>query len=91
MGYDAQVAHAPFWVGSDKALRKSNARYQAFIQAARTSALWPRDPLLKGGGNQTYPLHAPDDSPLNEVAVGSALLKPAAFDSELLREHHTAL
>ncbi|NWL75908.1 alanine racemase [Pseudomonas taiwanensis] len=91
MGYDAQVAHAPFWVGTDKALSESNARYWAFIQAARTSPLWPRDSLLNGGGSQTYPLHASDDSPLNEVAVGSALLKPAAFDSELLREHHAAL
>lgn len=91
MGYDAQVAHAPFWVGKDKALRESNARYQAFIQIARTSPLWPPEPLLNGGGSQTYPLHTNSDGPLNEIAVGSALLKPAAFDSELLREHQAAL
>lgn len=91
MGYDAQVAHAPFWIGKERALRESNARYQAFIQVARTFPIWPQDPLLNGGGSQTYPLHVAGNGPLSEVAVGSALLKPAAFDSELLREHQAAL
>lgn len=91
MGYDAQVAHAPFWVGRDRALSESNARYKAFIRVAQTSPLWPAEPLLNGGGSQTYPLHAGGNGPLNEVAVGSALLKPGAFDSDLLREHQSAL
>lgn len=91
MGYDAQVAHAPFWVGRERALVESNARYQAFIQVAQASRLWPKSPLLNGGGSQTYPLHANGKGPLNEVAVGSALLKPAGFDSDLLHEHQPAL
>ncbi|BAN46299.1 alanine racemase [Metapseudomonas resinovorans] len=91
MGYDAQVAHAPFWIGRQRALDESNARYQAFIRAAQASPLWPSEPLLNGGGSQTYPLHVGGQGPLNEVAVGSALLKPGAFDSELLHGHQPAL
>lgn len=91
MGYDVQVAHAPFWIGRDRALAESNDRYQGFIQAAQASPLWPKHPLLNGGGSLTYPLHANGKSPLNELAVGSALLKPSAFDNELLHDHQPAL
>ena len=38
---------------------------------------------LNGAGSPTFRLHD-EGSPLNEVAVGSALLKPADFDLELL-------
>ncbi|MDH4870238.1 alanine racemase [Pseudomonas sp. BN515] len=91
MGYDAHVAHAPIWVSRAKALDESNARYQAFIHTAQASPLWPQAPLLNGGGSQTYPLHSDSNGPLNEIAVGSALLKPAGFDSDLLKKHQPAL
>lgn len=92
MGYDAQVAHAPFWVGSQRALAQSNQRYRAFLAAARRfPGLWPEQPLLNGGGSLTYALHAAGDTPLNEVSVGSALLKPAEFDSPSLDAHQPAL
>ena len=92
MGYDAQVAHSPPWIGRNRAFADSNARYQAFITTAQTfTDLWPAQPLLNGAGSLTYALHAQGDTPLNEVSVGSALLKPSEFDSDLLSGHQPAL
>ncbi|MEN0106609.1 MAG: alanine racemase [Pseudomonas sp.] len=92
MGYDAHVAHSPPWIGRDRAFADSNTRYRAFVTTAQTfTDLWPDQPLLNGAGSLTYALHARGDTPLNEVAVGSALLKPSEFDSDLLGEHLPAL
>lgn len=92
MGYEAQVAHVPFWVNQPRAFAQSMARYQAFIDAAKGFPdLWPKTPTLNGGGSLTYPLHTFDETPLNEVAVGSALLKPSDFDTRLLTAHRPAL
>ena len=92
MGYDVQVAHTPPWQGQAKAFTAADTRYRQFIASAQTfSALWPTKPLLNGGGSLTYPLHSQQHSALNEVAIGSALLKPAEFDTPLLQEHQPAL
>lgn len=92
MGYEVQVAHTPPWVSQASAFSDSMARYRAFIDAAQGFAdLWPADPILNGAGSLTYPLHALEDTPLNEVAVGSVLLKPGDFDSRLLSAHRPAL
>jgi D-serine deaminase-like pyridoxal phosphate-dependent protein len=92
MGYDAQVAHSPPWIGRDRAFADSNARYRAFLATAQQfTALWPAQPLLNGAGSLTYALHARGDTPLNEVSVGSALLMPSEFDSDLLSAHSPAL
>ncbi|WAC45549.1 alanine racemase [Pseudomonas sp. SL4(2022)] len=92
MGYDAHLAHTPAWVDQDNAFAQSAARYQAFIaSAAAFSELWPAQPLLNGAGSLTYTLHTRLATPLNEVAVGSALLKPSDFDSPLLDGLQAAL
>ncbi len=92
MGYDAHLAHTPFWTDKTSAFTQSTARYRAFItSAAAFSELWPQQPLLNGAGSLTYALHAQRDTPLNEVAVGSALLKPSDFDSDLLATQQAAL
>lgn len=92
MGYDAHVAHNPPWQGQSQALRDADARYRQFISSAQTfTERWPAEPLLNGGGSLTYRLHAQQQTSLNEIAVGSALLKPAAFDTALLDEHQPAL
>ncbi len=44
---------------------------------------------LNGAGSPTYRLHGAD-SPLTEVAVGSALLKPTDFDLDLLADFEPA-
>ncbi|MGP9827531.1 alanine racemase [Ectopseudomonas khazarica] len=92
MGYDAHVAHSPPWVRQQQAFADSDARYRAFIDSVRSlDKRWPAQPLLNGGGSLTYPLHSQQASVLNEVAVGSALLKPADFDTALLQAHQPAL
>lgn len=92
MGYDAHVAHNPPWQGQIKAFNEADRRYHQFIASARAfSELWPTAPLLNGGGSLTYLLHSQQQSSLNEVAIGSALLKPAEFDTPLLQAHQPAL
>ena len=92
MGYDAHLAHTPFWTDQASAFADSAARYRAFITSAAAFAeLWPQQPLLNGAGSLTYALHTRLDTPLNEVAVGSALLKPSDFDSDLLAAQQAAL
>jgi D-serine deaminase-like pyridoxal phosphate-dependent protein len=92
MGYDAHVVHSPPWISQERAFTMSKARYRDFIGVARDfSGLWPERPLLNGGGSLTYALHSAGDTPLNELAVGSALLKPGAFDTPLLAGHRPAL
>jgi len=92
MGYDAHVAHTPPWQSQTQAFAEANARYQQFIDVAQGLARsWPAKPLLNGGGSLTYALHSQSAGPLNEVAVGSALVKPGDFDTPLLRAHQPAL
>ncbi|WP_275547396.1 alanine racemase [Pseudomonas sp. Marseille-Q0931] len=92
MGYDAHVAHSPPWQGQSEAFDRANARYRLLIASAQAfTEPWPTEPLLNGGGSLTYLLHSQQQSPLNEVAVGSALLKPAEFDTALLEDHQPAL
>ena len=92
MGYDAHLAHTPFWTDPSSAFAQSAARYRAFITLAESfNERWPQQPLLNGAGSLTYALHTRLDTPLNEVAVGSALLKPSDFDSNLLAAQQAAL
>ena len=92
MGYDAHLAHTPFWTREASAFAQSAARYRAFIaSAAAFNELWPQQPLLNGAGSLTYALHTKLHTPLNEIAVGSALLKPSDFDSPLLSAQQAAL
>ena len=92
MGYDAHLAHTPPWTNQASGLAQSTARYRAFIaSAAAFNERWPQQPLFNGAGSLTYALHARLDTPLNEVAVGSALLKPSDFDSDLLAAQQAAL
>jgi len=92
MGYDAHVAHSPPWQNQLRAFSETDERYRLFISSAQGfSDLWPTKPLLNGAGSLTYLLHSQQETSLNEVAVGSALLKPAEFDTPLLKEHQPAL
>lgn len=92
MGYDAHVGKIPSLLESREAsLAKANASYRAFI--ARAQAQQPALDVLRltlnGAGSPTFRLHDAQ-SPLNEVAVGSALLKPADFDLDLLADFEPA-
>lgn len=86
MGYDAHVGKIPAVLESrDESFRKACARYRDMqaalyeaLPAAREQAL-----TFNGAGSPTLRLHG-KDSPLNELAAGSCLVKPTDFDLELL-------
>ncbi len=88
MGYDAHVGKIPAVVESRAAsLNKVCTRYREFVKAL--AAHLPPQQLaaltLNGAGSPTFRLHGAD-SPLNELAAGSCLLKPTDFDLELLAD-----
>lgn len=84
MGYDAHAAKAP---GGDVAgaLQRSNQRYRQFIDALPSAA----GLTLNGAGSPTHTLHS-HDSPLNDISLGSVLLKPSGFDLPQLEEYQPA-
>jgi len=92
MGYDAHTQKIPDLAGARaRAHQHVLDTYQARLQAMRASGLSPvNDALtLNTGGSPTYRLHRAD-GPANEVAVGSALVKPTDFDTPLLADLQAA-
>jgi D-serine deaminase-like pyridoxal phosphate-dependent protein len=88
MGYDAHVGKLPPLLESREAsLRKVWARYRAFLAvlAERLPPAQMAALTLNGAGSPTFRLHGAE-SPLNELAVGSALVKPTDFDLDLLAD-----
>ena len=84
MGYDAHVGKLPLASLRADALEHVKQVYQQMLQAAR-SKLGQAAVTLNVGGSPTYRLHDGSASP-NEVALGSALLKPSDFDTDLLQD-----
>ncbi|MFN3712302.1 MAG: DSD1 family PLP-dependent enzyme [Alcanivoracaceae bacterium] len=86
MGYDAHVGKMPGFIEStETSYRKANAIYQGFIDRARDQHgdLFHDQLVFNGAGSPTFRLHG-NESPLNEVSVGSCLVKPTDFDLPLL-------
>jgi D-serine deaminase-like pyridoxal phosphate-dependent protein len=81
MGYDAHAASAPWPRSPERAARASIRRYEEFLGRARER--FPEclegSPIINGAGSPTMSLHGLD-SPLTEVSIGSALVKPADFE-----------
>ncbi len=93
MGYDAHVTSAPPLLSSPRrAFEAATGRFAAFRDAVvtRHAGLIPGDPVWNGGGSKTYMLHA-EGGPVNEVALGSCLVKPTDFDVATLAAHVPAL
>jgi D-serine deaminase-like pyridoxal phosphate-dependent protein len=92
MGYDAHIGRIPAILESrDTSLAKAVATYRSYIECVRsTHPEFLKNPLvLNGAGSPTFRLHG-KDSPLNEVSVGSALVKPADYDLDLLSDFEPA-
>lgn len=88
MGYDAHVGKVPSMLESREAsLRKVITRYRAFVQvlAAHLPAAQLAALTLNGAGSPTFRLHGAE-SPLNELAAGSCLVKPTDFDLDLFAD-----
>ena len=86
MGYDAHVGKLPPMVETaQESLRKSNAIYQSFIDHLNKGfpELAKGDLCLNGAGSPTVMLHD-KNTPLNELAAGSCLVKGTDFDIDSL-------
>ena len=82
MGYDAHVGKIPGIVESRaKSFEKACAVYRS-MQAALGNA---QKLTFNGAGSPTLRLHG-EDSPLNELAAGSCLVKPTDFDLDTLAD-----
>ncbi len=85
MGYDAHVAKIPHSLQAD-ALQHAKAVYQDMKDAALQTfkpAHQGRNWVLNAAGSPTYRLHDGTGA-ANEVAIGSAFVKPSDFDTPLL-------
>jgi len=88
MGYDAHTQKIPDVAGSRaRAHEHVLSTYRARLATLHTAGLPQQDEVLtlNTGGSPTYRLHRAD-GPANEVALGSALVKPSDFDTEALAD-----
>jgi D-serine deaminase-like pyridoxal phosphate-dependent protein len=96
MGYDVHAGSAPaVFSGKEKAIRaaydRTMERYRAFYTHARAAhpALFAGPLTFNSGGSQTYRLFT-GVPPVNDVSVGTGLVKPSDFDTILLKDHKEA-
>jgi D-serine deaminase-like pyridoxal phosphate-dependent protein len=89
MGYDAHIAKVPDLPGvRSGALADANNIYREYAALA-TSALHPggapKGMIFNAGGSPTYRMHDGSQT-ANELALGSALVKPTDFDTDALHD-----
>jgi D-serine deaminase-like pyridoxal phosphate-dependent protein len=88
MGYDAHVAKLPLASLREEALAEAKAIYREYAGIATQGlhASATADAIVfNAGGSPTYRLHDGSGAD-NEIALGSALVKPSDFDTELLQD-----
>ncbi len=89
MGYDAHVGKIPGVIESRaSSFTQACDRYRAFKAVIKDQhpSLYHAGLVFNGAGSPTLRLHSSPESPLNEVAAGSCLLKPTGFDLDLLND-----
>ncbi|MFB5651297.1 alanine racemase [Leptospira wolffii] len=98
MGYEPHVASVPVIFGDkitamEKSLQESLERYKAFVEFGKSSYpdLFGSDLVFNGGGSKTYKFYRKNSGIVNDVSLGSALVKPTDFDVESLDEHNPAV
>lgn len=90
MGYDPHIPKLPdFIISQKKAFEKANNFYRDCINLVKTkyNSLWNEALTFNGSGSPTFHLHLQNNSVLNEVAVGSCLLKPTTFNLKALQQY----
>lgn len=86
MGYDAHIAKLPGVPGlRTRALGDALAIYRDYVAQATRNLGTPAGLTLNTGGSPTYRLHDGTGA-ANELAIGSALVKPGDFDTSLLAD-----
>jgi len=92
MGYDPHVPKIPSIIRSrKKALLMANTFYNKckMLIESEYPDLWNKHLIFNGAGSPTVGLHNAD-SPLNDISVGSALVKPTTFDIDTLTNYRPA-
>ena len=82
MGYDGHVPFAPEGANPDREFADVQRRYADFVQAGSDAfpALFEGSPLYNSGGSRTYERYTDElETPVNEVAMGSAFSFPSNF------------
>jgi D-serine deaminase-like pyridoxal phosphate-dependent protein len=90
MGYEPHVVKLPRILRSrERAFDLANAAYRRSIELLQKEfpQLWSDDLTFNGGGSPTLTLHAGSETPINEVAVGSCMVKPTSFDIPTLTDY----
>lgn len=92
MGYDAHVSKFPAGPIRRRAFAKSLGVYADAVGLAHTILDTDAtiDAIYNGAGSPTYALHD-GTTVVNEVSIGSALLKGTDFDTDLLESHQPAV
>lgn len=97
MGYDGHLPHVPAVISSHEdavrdAFEDLVARYTHFVEYGkeRYPAWFTGEVTLNGAGSKTYRLYTPEH-PLNDLAMGSCVVMPSAFDEFTLAEHKPAM
>jgi D-serine deaminase-like pyridoxal phosphate-dependent protein len=84
MGYDGHVPFAPAGADPTRELRSVQQRYADFVAAGRAAfpALFEGPLVYNSGGSRTYHYYTDElDTPVNEVAMGSAFSYPGDFSN----------
>lgn len=92
MGYDVHAASAPPVISSmEGAFNDAMARYREFYENGKGMFpdLFRGELTFNSGGSKTYPLFD-GTGPVNDIALGSVLVKPSDFESGLTEEHRPA-
>jgi D-serine deaminase-like pyridoxal phosphate-dependent protein len=93
MGYDPHVVKLPRLLRSpERAFQMAADQYRAYLDLIRQEfpQLWHKDLTFNGAGSPTVALHADQPTVINDMAVGSALVKPTTFDIPSLKDYQAA-
>lgn len=98
MGYEPHVASVPVIFGDkisamESSLQNSLEKYSDFIKLGKEKFpnLFRKELVFNGGGSKTYSFYQKNPGVVNDVSLGSALVKPTDFDVESLEEHSPAV
>ena len=89
MGYESHIAGlgAPL---DHPAVQAVLGRYRGFIDRARDDGARLAGATFNGAGSHTLRIYEKDDT-MNDLAAGSAVVKPSGFDTRHLESHRPAL
>ena len=86
MGYEPHLSGR---AAEDPAVQHTLGSYRGFIDRIREAGIDPATLTLNGAGSNTVAIYERDGT-MNDLAAGSAVVKPTDFDTPHLTAHHPA-